>query len=430
MTDDRSATVPVWALATGDFRVPGFTLDESMTPERLVELRSVLAALAHHPIATLEVHPLPAKVDLSRGIALDVASPLAQQLSQFIAETSRSSTVAPTVLNSGEALYRMVIPAKFAKEFSQGIVRPMASKMADGGVYSALRGSTGVVANATFVPAGEAAAAIGATGAAAASGVALTVAAPLVLMAVAVAASAAAERQRQMAIEHITELLEQLQEQNLDYERNELDGCRDAIDKATAVLLDEGKLGASLGLDSAVHAIGKSIAAAERRLARWQGALDQLPDVNSVDIETLIESFPGIDEDGGPFHVHLELATLALALKRRVIVLQSVEHAQLHPGNLFENFVHALKADQRVLNKLESSIAGVLVRLSNLQLARPRGLRSPVVTSGEVDRLLRTAYRIRALGDGVAANSRETDLAIEIVHNKDGSVIVLPAMSA
>ena len=108
------------------------------------------------------------------------------------------------------------------------------------------------------------------------------------------------------------------------------------------------------------------------------------PDVKAVDVETLTKSFPGVDDPGGTFRGHLELAALAVALKRRVIVLQAVEHAQLNPGNLFENFVRALKADQRRLDKLELSIAGRPLRLSTLELARRWGLRSPVVTSGEV----------------------------------------------
>ena len=140
-----------------------------------------------------------------------------------------------------------------------------------------------------------------------------------------------------------------------------------------------------------MHAIGKALAAADRRLDRWQSALDNLPDGKAVEVDTLTKSFPGIDEHGGTFRAHLELAALAVALKRRVIVLQAVEHAQIDPGNLFENFARALKADQQRLDKLESSIAGVLVRLSTLELARPRGLRAPVFTSGEVDRLMRAA---------------------------------------
>jgi len=190
------------------------------------------------------------------------------------------------------------------------------------------------------------------------------------------------------------------------------------------------KLGVSLGLDSAVHAMGKALAAAYRRLAQWQTALDKLPDVKAVEVDALTKSFPGIDDRGGTFRGHLELAALAVALKRRVIVLQAVEHAQIAPDNLFENFVRALKADQQRLGKLESSIAGILIRLSKLELTRPRRLRSPVVTPGEVDRLLRTAYRIHGLGDGVAPNSRAADVAIEIARNKDGSVVVLPALPA
>ena len=76
----------------------------------------------------------------------------------------------------------------------------------------------------------------------AAAGGAITVAAPLVLLAVAVGASAYADNQRQKAIEHITELLEQLHDDKLEHERNELDGCRDAIDKATGLLWIAEKL--------------------------------------------------------------------------------------------------------------------------------------------------------------------------------------------
>lgn len=436
MSDDNKAIVPVWTLATGETRIPAVSLDETMTPERLTELRGVLAALAEQPIATLELYPLPDKLDRSKGIALDAASPLAHNLSQLISHTARGSSVAATATASGEGLYRMVVPAKVAAEFGQGLVRPMRSAASVQGIHSALRNSTGVVAHATFVPVGGAAAAGAVGGTAGAAGVtvagatALTVAAPLVLMAVAVGVSAAAEQQRRQAIEHITELLEQLHEQKLDDERSELDGCRDAIDKATAILLDEGKLGVSLGLDSAVHAIGKALAATERRLARWQMALDKLSDDEPVDVDALIESFPGIDESAGMFGVHLELAALAIALKRRVIVLQAVEHAQTSPGNLLENFVRALKSDQQRLDQLEASIAEVLVRLSTLELARPQGWRSTVVTYREVDRLMRTAHRIRRLGEGVVTDNHAADVAIEIARHTDGSVIVFPALSA
>jgi hypothetical protein len=83
----------------------------------------------------------------------------------------------------------MVVPAKVATQFGEGLVRPMTSKAAANGIHGALRDASGIVAQATFVPAGEAAAA-GAAGGATATGAAalggsaaLTVAAPLVLMA-------------------------------------------------------------------------------------------------------------------------------------------------------------------------------------------------------------------------------------------------------
>ncbi|MET9100688.1 hypothetical protein [Streptomyces antibioticus] len=436
MTDDSKAIVPVWTLATGDVRVPALTGDEPMTPERLAELRGVLAALADAPIATLEAHPLPEKVDRSRGISLDAASPLAQHLSQLITQTAQSSSAAAKATASGEGLYRMVIPAKVASQVAQGVVRPMAVKGANGEVYSALVNSTGrIVDQARLVPVGQVAAAGAAGGASATAGAALagsaalTVAAPLVLMAVAVGVSAHADRQRQQAIERITELLEQLTEDKLNDERRELDGCRFAIDKATAILLDQGKLGVSLGLDSAAHAIGKALIDADNRLGKWQAALDELPEGKPVEIATLANSFPGIDDHGGTFRTHLEIAALAVALQRRVIVLQAVEHAQSDPDNLFENFTRELKRDQQRLDELESGIAGVLVRLSALELARPGG-RRPVFTGNEVDRLMRVAHQIRRLGEGVTTTGRATDVAIEIARDKDGSVVVFPALAA
>lgn len=434
MINYRKAIVPVWTLATADVRVPAAAEDGPMTAERLAELRGVLAGLADAPIATLEVHPLPDKLDRSRGIPLDAVSPLAQHLSQLITQSARSSSVAATATTAGEGLFRMVVPAKVASQFGQGIVCSMRSKAVAGGIHGALVDSTGrIAAGATFVPVGTVATAgaVGGAGAtaglAAAGSAALTVAAPLVLMAVAVGVSAHADQKRQQAIEHITELLEQLHEEKLEDEHSELDGCRDAIDKATAILLDQGKIGASLGLDSAVHAINTALGKADRRLARWQNALDKLPDGEAVEIGTLAKSFPGLDDQGGTFRAHLELAALAIALKQRVIILQAVEHAQSDPANLFENFARTLKADHQRLDTLQSSIAGVLTRLSALELARPQSLR-PVFTTGEVDRLMRATHRIHKLGDGAMVDSRAADVAIEIARDKDGSVVVFPAL--
>ena len=447
MADESKTIVPVWTLATGDVRVPDVSLDKPMSAERLNELRGVLATLADQPIATLEVHPLPENVDRKRGIALDAASPLAQHLSELIKQSASNTPTPAVVSTGGEVLYRMVVPAKVAAEVGQGIVRPMRSKAVAGAIRGPLMGAKGVVGQASFVPVGGAAAAAGAAGgagatagaaggagaaagAAVAGGTALTVAAPLVLMAVAVGVSAQAEQQRREAIAHITDLLEGLHQEKLNDERNALDGCRDAIDKATAILLDQGKLGVSLGLDSAVHAIGTALAAADRRLGKWQDALDALPDGDTVDLETLTETFAGIDGRGGSFRAHLELAALAIALKRRVIILQAVENAQTDTGNPFVNFTRALKADQQRLDRLESDIARVLLRHSSVELSRRQGLRAPVFTSREVDRLMRAAHQIHELGDGVTADDRPTDVAIEIARDRDGSLVVFPAVPA
>jgi hypothetical protein len=53
-----------------------------------------------------------------------------------------------------------------------------------------------------------------------------------------------------------------------------------------------------------------------------------------------------------------------------------------------------------------------------------------MLTTGEVDRLMRAADRIRRLDGGVVVDGRATDVAIEIARGGDGSVVVFPAMPA
>ena len=437
VTTDDKALVPVWTLATEAVSVTNVLGDEGMTPARLAELRTVLATLADSPIATLEAHPMSTKRDRNGGIPLHAASPLAQQLSHLVAETAKSAPPTLNVAATGDVLYRMVVPAKVAAQVGKGLVRPMASKAAAGGVHSALVDSAGIAAHATFVPvAGKAAVAGAATGSAATVGVAvasagaLTVAAPLVLMAVAIGVSAYADHQRQKAIERITDLLEQLHEDKLEKERNDLDGCRDAIDKATSILLDQGRIGLSLGLDSSSYAINTAIEQTKRRLIKWQDALAALPD-GPVEVDALTKSFPGIDEEGGAFRAHLELARLAIALKRRVLVLQAVEHAQREgTNNPFKSFIGTLHDDERRVDELESGINSVLLRLSTLELKRQGGFRSPMFTQREVDGLLKAVYHLRALGDGLNVGIHQADVAIEIERSSDGSLVVFPAVAA
>jgi hypothetical protein len=426
-SDGKDAVIPLWTLTTQETQLPDIPVSEGMTQERLSELRNVLAALADAPIATLEQHPLPDDVHRTGAVSLHSASPLAQHLSQLISQTSKAAVPkAATAGMSGEALYRMVVPAKVASQMGSGLVQPMTSKAAASGIHSALVGSKGIAAQATFVPVSTGAKA---SGAAVAGAGALTIAAPLVLMAVAVGVSAHAERQRQQAIERITELLEHLVEDKLNDERDALNGCRAAVDKATAILLDKGEIGHTLGIGPADHTIDIAIATAERRLKKWQSAIDGYSE-NGTELSTLTKTFSGIDKKGGQFRTHLELAGLAIALKRRVIVLQAVEHGQLDPTNSFERFVQSLNADQQRVDELESSIRNVLRQLGSLHLKRSGGFANTLFTKGEVDDLLRASYRLRELGEQVIAPNTKADIVIDIARERDGSVTVFPAVAS
>ena len=433
MNDVNAPVVPIWTLSTSQATtlVPAVADHGTLTPERLTELRGALAAFSSAPLVTLEAHPLAKKRDRSAGLPLDAVSPLAQELSRLIAANAKSVPAVAQVVESSEVLYKMVVPAKVAAQVGKGLVKPMKSKAVADGVHGSLVGAKGIVANVSFVPvqSGAAGAVTGTAVGTVAAGSMITVAAPLVLLAVAVGASAYADNQRQKAVERITELLEQLHDDNLERERNELDGCRDAIDKATGLLLDRGKVGASLGLDSAVHAISTAIQNADRRVNKWEAALGSLVG-NRVEVSELEASFPGVSEHGGTFRTHLELAALAIALKRRVIILQGVEAGQSDLDNPFANFVRSLKHDQQRILDLEARIDNVLGRLSELEVRSPRRLSGKVMTQKQVDSLLETSYRLRSLGAEVAALAPNQEVVIEIEKHSDGTLLVLPARAA
>ena len=150
-----------------------------------------------------------------------------------------------------------------------------------------------------------------------------------------------------------------------------------------------------------------------------------------VEIKVLTKNFPGINEEGGEFRAHLELARLAIALKRRVIVLQAVEHAQAEKtGNPFQSFTAMLNNDARRINELEAGINSVLLRLSTLELKRARGVRNLMFTQGDVDELLNVVYRLRALGNSINTSITQADVAIEIERSSDGSLVVFPLQTA
>ncbi|WP_311209488.1 MULTISPECIES: hypothetical protein [unclassified Aeromicrobium] len=379
---------------------------------------------------TLEAHELEQGRHVSQGLPLDAASPLARELTQLISRTPNVAAVAD-VAKSDEVLYRMHVPAKVASQVGRGLAKPMSSKAVEGGIHGDIVTSVGkrvVKAKATFVPVPPASAgAAGAAAGTAAAGTAVAVAAPLILMAVAVSASAYADRQRQQAIDNITDLLEKLHSDRLDDERSELEGCQDAIEKATALLLDRGRVGASLGLDSAVHAISTATQTAERRVKKWEAALDGMK--ARVEVADLEKAFPGVTSNGGEFRAHVELAALAIALKRRVVVLQGVEAGQGDPGNPFEGFLLSLQEDQRRVDRLQSRVEEVLRRLASLEVRSPKRLIDKVMTRKQVDDLLETSYRLRALDPGRSETS-ESAVIIDIERRKDGTLLVLPAAEA
>ncbi|OBC04733.1 MULTISPECIES: hypothetical protein [unclassified Gordonia (in: high G+C Gram-positive bacteria)] len=431
MTDHELQQVPVWTLVTEQTDVPDVLSGTTeLTSDRLAGLRDALATLSDVPLTTLEAHHLPEAVDRSAGIPLGSLSPLAMELSRLVSRTPKVFS------DGGETLYRMVVPAKVAAQVTGGIVKPMTSKAISGGIHSALTNGSKIAAQATFVPvagkaavAGAAGGSAGTAGMAAAGAGALTVAAPLVLMAVAVGISAHADRQRQQALERITKLLEKIDANMLADEQHGLEGCASSIAKATAILLDRGQLGISLGLDTAAHTIDTAVVKASSRIAKWEHALSDLDD-DRIEFSHLVKAIPTIADSSGEFYIHLQLARLAFSMKRRILVLQAVEHAQMDEGNSFERFMHSLDVEQKEVERLEDRLRAALLRLSSIQLDRSHGIRDVVFSAGEVDKLLNTSRLLQRLGESAQLPSQQPDVTIDIAQHKDGSLVVLPARAA
>lgn len=413
-----NSTVPVWTLLTTDVAMPVLADGEPMTSQRLDSLRTAMAALAQTPIATLEVHRLPNDLDTSGGMRLASSSPLAQQLTRLIANSLQSSSAESPAETAMEALFRMVIPGEAAAQMGSGLIRPRPKK---GGPTTrkstAANQGAGIGALANLVPA------------AGGAGLTPVVAGSLILMTVAAGVLVVDRIDRQF--KGITDLLEQLHEVALEAERIELDSSRPAITKATALLLDRGRIGEAVALGGAVTHIEKAISAANRRLARWQNSLKSFRG-RKVEFTAVRNAFKGIESPAGEFHAHLELALLAIDLKRRVLLLQAVEQAQTDPDNPFERFMETLQHDQQSLEKLASGINAVLVRMSELQVDRTHGLRDFMFTAGEVDDLLQTSQQLRKLDRYTTSEASRSlgDIAIEIARNADGSVVVFPASEA
>ncbi|WP_232333502.1 hypothetical protein [Rhodococcus sp. p52] len=147
-----------------------------------------------------------------------------------------------------------------------------------------------------------------------------------------------------------------------------------------------------------------------------------------VDVADLEAAFPGLTTDGGEFRAHLKLAALAIALKRRVIIVQGVEAGQSDDeANPFENFVRSLRDDQQRIADLESRVENILRRLSALELRSPKRLIDKVMTRKQVDNLLDTSYRLRALAPTHSTTSPSSDMVIEIEKHSDGTLLVFPA---
>lgn len=427
--ENAGAVVPVWALAA---EAPQRELDMThwldggpISADRLAQIRDGLVSFLDTSLVTIEAYPLPGGGQSQSGFLVDAANPLAQ----FLSGLAKTAPVPATAASSStETLFRMVVPSKVAAQMGSGLVRSMPSSAVAGGIHSGILGKAGLVGQATFVPAvagGSTAVAGGAT-AVGATG-AIAVAGPIIVLAIATAASIYAEDQRRKAMDRVTDLLGRVVRAELESERDRLMGATRAIEKATAVLLDDGKIGHSLGLDTAINTIDTALATATRRAGMWRDSADNFI-LDGAEVKALRKAFPGIDEVDGEFRVRLRLAALTIALKRRVAVLQAVEHAQDAPKVKFVRFTNALRQEQRAIDDLETLLGGILGDLSTLRILPPSRKVDQVLTRGEVNKLLAWPGRLRELAveESPVLHGAGGDLELGFIQQANGDLRALP----
>ncbi len=428
MADEQ--VVPIWTLSAGgsdDALAQRLYEGESeLSQARLDGLRVALAALSDDPPVVMERYAVVLQDVPEGGRLVAAGSPIAKTLADIVGKTRQ---VAPAEAANGatEVLYRMVVPEKLAGQLAQGTARQMSA--GGGGVYSAIRGSRNIVGSAKFVPvatsAGGGAAAGGAAAMAGAGAVgAVLAAAPVVLLLAATAGSVYAEEQRRQALERVENLLNERRYADLEAELDELNGAVKAIRKATALLADEGRLGKSLGLDSAVNRIDTAVSTAERRLGEWERALVKIN--GTATPTTLKAAFPGLGASNGMFEAQLRMAVFAISMKRRVAILQAAEHTQADTELSLSRFNQELACDANDLALLEQRIAVLLSDLGNIKIEAPKKRIDVVYKAKEVrELLLWTPYLRGFAARETPATATSGDLEICFIANDDGSIRVL-----
>jgi hypothetical protein len=427
--------VPIWALSSGgsddDFLQRLYDGEQELSRDRLDRLRAGLVALSDDPPVVLERYAVSPQEVPGTGRLVAAGSPLAKSLAEIVGST-RQAAPAEVAAGTTEVLYKMVVPDKLAGQLAAGTARQMSAK--GDGVYSAIRGSKSIVGNARFVPVAAGAGGGAATGGAAVAagagvGAAVLAAAPVVLLLAATAGSIYAEQERRAALGRVEDILHQLQTDELDEERDELNGAVPAITKATALLADEGRLGHSLGLDAAVNRIDTAVSRVERRVSDWERALAGFAGTATPD--RLIKAFPGLGAPGGEFEAKLRMAVFAIAMKRRVAILQAAEHTRNDSNLSLSRFNRELAKDTADLAALEGRIVTLLGSLAGLSIEAPKKRVDRPYRPSEVRELLRWTPYLRTFADReLPAAGHQGDLELFFVAQDDGSIRVLEPASA
>ena len=126
------------------------------------------------------------------------------------------------------------------------------------------------------------------------------------------------------------------------------------------------------------------------------------------------------------------MAAFTIAMKRRVAVLQAVDHAQQAPELTLPRFASNLKLEHEAVDELEKRLTDILQALARLQIGPSGRLIDRVLLREEVKTLLKWPARLRELAEAEAPMVQEPigELELPMFLGRDGSVRVLEMSTA
>jgi hypothetical protein len=357
--------------------------------------------------------------DRKVGTALSATSALGRQLGQILSEVGNASPNAASASNG----------MLFTLELPNGSVLTDLVPATGGGFRGMTRaaGSSNISGHARLLPAGSG------EGAAVAGAVALGPA--LALMAVAVGGEALARYQLEKKLDANHDAVRDVDRQLFAAKVAKLDSAEQALKQASAAIMDQVSIPASVGLGAAVNGVREVVSEGRGWLTGWEKGAESLTTKRAdtgVDLGSMERALGITDDDYSQFARRAELFYRALVLDARAQVLTGAEAAFSHPDSPLTYLRVTLNRSLKENAELQERLREVMWKLS----ASPIGYSLPAMPNtgkkaARCDRMLRgMAMAFARMPDAPPVLGPNGRQVVEILRKRDGTVHVLEPVAS